>query len=211
MTHFQLGIFTFRPPVWLLLVSEPVRPAVQNSPELIRKADFKEAVTTRDTLKSITEPQTIPVERPFLLYLMRCISSPGTNMRIVREMPGDFLSLSGAEKRPSGHSPCPLGWARPGRSPKGPRHCGRQQGGRTGWLSLRREQLLLALAMVGNRPFWMLRGSEWKGTHDSCLRGLSVRVAVTPVPEAKLFPTSPQRARRLLLGDMWNVTILHVT
>lgn len=46
---------------------------------------------------------------------------------------------------------------------------------------------------------------------DSCLRGLSVRVAVTPVPEAKLFPTSPQRARRLLLGDMWNVTILHVT
>lgn len=41
-------------------------------------------------------------------------------MRIVREMPGDFLSLSGAEKRPSGHSPCPLGWARPGRSPKGP-------------------------------------------------------------------------------------------
>lgn len=65
--------------------------------------------------------------------------------------------------------------------------------------------------MVGNRPFWMVRGSEWKGTHDSCLRGLSVRVAVTPVPEAKLFPTSPQRARRLLLGDMWNVTILHVT
>lgn len=91
---------------------------------------------------------------------------------------------------------------------RGPRHCGRQQGGRTGWLSLRREQLLV---MVGNRPFWMLRGSEWKGTHDSCLRGLSVRVAVTPVPEAKLFPTSPQRARRLLLGDMWNVTILHVT
>lgn len=84
-------------------------------------------------------------------------------MRIVRKMPEDFLSLSGAEKRPSGHSPCMVGWAQPGRS-RGT--VPGLQGGRTGWLALRRERLLLALGMVGDsqrQPFWMLRGLGVKG------------------------------------------------
>lgn len=88
------------------------------------------------------------------------------------------------------------------------------QGGRTGWLALRREWLLRALGMAGDSQRWPSRcsgGSERKVTHDSCLRGLFVRVTVTPVPEAKFFLTSPQRARGLLLGDTWKVTVLHVT